>query len=265
MRRMEDRVENLLVVRIFGRKKRKTEDIVIKEMPLTIFLNNEELITLLCTPENLKYLAVGFLSSEGFIKNRKDIKKLALDEEKGMVWIEVKENKDFVKKLMFKRLITSGCGKGATFYSAVDATASKKIDSKKNISFQQVTNLVNKMQQSSLLYRSTGGVHSAALCNEEDILIFSEDIGRHNAIDKIFGECIFKRIPTEDKIIVTSGRVSSEILLKAAKKNIPIIISRSAPTNLAVKLATKLGVTLIGFARGKRMNIYTNDWRVSSN
>lgn len=261
---MEDRIENLSVVRIVRQKKKEDKDAVIREIPLTIFLNGKELITLLCTSENLKYLAVGFLSSEGFIKNRKDIKKLALDKEKGMVWIEVKENKDFVKKLMFKRLITSGCGKGTTFYSAVDATVSKKIDSKKNISFQQVTNLVNRMQQSSLLYRSTGGVHSAALCNEEDILIFSEDIGRHNAIDKIFGECILKNIPAEDKIIITSGRVSSEILLKVAKKNIPIIISRSAPTNLAVKLATKLGVTLIGFARGKRMNIYTNDWRVSA-
>lgn len=262
---MEDRIENLSVVRIVGQKKKKAKDIVIKETPLTIFLNNEELITLLCTPENLKYLTVGFLSSEGFIKNRKDIKKLVLDEEKGMAWVETRGNKKFVKKLMFKRLITSGCGKGATFYSAVDATVSKEIDSKKNISFQQVTNLVNKMQQSSLLYRSTGGVHSAALCNEEDILIFSEDIGRHNAIDKIFGECILKDIPTEDKIVITSGRVASEILLKVAKKNIPIIISRSAPTNLAVKLAIKLGVTVIGFARGKRMNIYTNDWRVSSN
>ncbi len=265
MRRTEDRIENLSVVRIVGQKKKEAKDAVIREIPLTIFLNNKELITLLCTPENLKYLAVGFLSSEGFIKNRKDIKKLVLDEEKGMAWIEVKENKDFVKKLMFKRLITSGCGKGTTFYSAVDAAVSKKIDSKKNISFQQVTNLVNRIQQSSLLYRSTGGVHSAALCNEEDILIFSEDIGRHNAIDKIFGECILKDIPTEDKIVITSGRVSSEILLKVAKKNIPIIISRSAPTNLAVKLATKLGVTVIGFARGKRMNIYANDWRVSSN
>lgn len=262
---MEDRIENLSVVRIVGQKKKKAKDIVIKETPLTIFLNGKELITLLCTPENLKYLAVGFLSSEGFIKDRKDIKKLVLDEEKGMAWVEARGNKGFVKKLMFKRLITSGCGKGTTFYSAVDAAVSKEIDSKKNISFQQVTNLVNKMQKSSLLYRSTGGVHSAALCNEEDILIFSEDIGRHNAIDKIFGECILKNIPTGDKIIITSGRVSSEILLKVAKKNIPIIISRSAPTNLAVKLATKLGVTLIGFARGKRMNIYANDWRVSSN
>jgi FdhD protein len=96
-----------------------------------------------------------------------------------------------------------------------------------------------------------------------NILIFSEDIGRHNAIDKIFGKCLLEGIQADDRMIITSGRVSSEILLKAAKREIPIIISRSAPTNLAVKLADKLGITLIGFARGRRINIYTNDWRVS--
>jgi len=120
------------------------------------------------------------------------------------------------------------------------------------------------MQRESELYRATGGVHSAALCDNRALLIFSEDIGRHNAIDKIFGKCLIEGIQTDNRVIITSGRISSEILLKIAKRNIPIIVSRSAPTSLAVKLANKLGITLIGFARGKRINIYTNDWRVQS-
>ena len=90
-----------------------------------------------------------------------------------------------------------------------------------------------------------------------------EDIGRHNAIDKIFGECMMEDIPTEDRIVVTSGRVSSEILLKVSRRNIPIIISKSAPTNLGVRLANEMGITLLGFARGKRVNAYTNDWRIT--
>ncbi|MFC1952414.1 formate dehydrogenase accessory sulfurtransferase FdhD [Chloroflexota bacterium] len=94
------------------------------------------------------------------------------------------------------------------------------------------------------------------------ILVFSEDIGRHNAIDKIFGECILRDIPTNDHMIVTSGRISSEIVLKVAKSNIPILISKSAPTSLGVRLADELGITLIGFVRGRRMNIYANRWRV---
>jgi len=109
----------------------------------------------------------------------------------------------------------------------------------------------------------TGGVHSAALCDTESILVFSEDIGRHNAIDKIFGKCILKDMPTDGRIVITSGRISSEILLKVAKRNIPIIISKSAPTDLGVKLANDLGITLLGFARGKRTNAYANDWRIA--
>jgi FdhD protein len=112
------------------------------------------------------------------------------------------------------------------------------------------------------VFKATGGVHSAALCEAKSILVFSEDIGRHNAIDKIFGECILKDIPTEGCLIITSGRVSSEILLKVARRNIPLLISKSAPTNLGVRLADDLGITLVGFARGRRMNIYTNGWRI---
>jgi len=112
------------------------------------------------------------------------------------------------------------------------------------------------------VFKATGGVHSAALCHTKGIFVFSEDIGRHNAIDKIFGECVLRDIPTDDHMIITSGRISSEILLKVARRNIPILISKSAPTNLGVRLADELGISLIGFVRGKKMNIYTNRWRL---
>ena len=259
---MEDRTEYLQVVRVTEKDREKKKDVVIREAPLTIFLNSQELVTLLCTPGNLKNLAVGFLYSEGILQSKKEIKKIVLDEEKGIIWVETKRSQDFVKKLMFKRLITSACGKGVTFYNVLDATSCEKIESEAKISSQEIFNLINKMQRQSQLYRATGGVHSAALCDNRKILIFSEDIGRHNAIDEIFGKCLLEGIQTDNRMIITSGRVSSEILLKIAKRNIPIIISISAPTNLAVKLATRLGVTMVGFARGKRMNIYTNDWRI---
>ena len=111
---------------------------------------------------------------------------------------------------------------------------------------------------------ATHGVHSAALCDTENILVFSEDIGRHNAIDKIFGKCLLEDIPTDDRVIITSGRISSEILHKVAKKGIPIIISISVPTNLGVRIADSLGITLIGSVRVKKINVYTNDWRIMS-
>lgn len=260
---MDERTEYFPVVQIIKNVKEVKTDVVVRELPLTIFLNNKELVTLLCTPENLKDLAVGFLYSEGILQSKEEIDKMALDRQKGIIWIEVKGDKDFVKKLMFKRLIPSGCGQGATFYKVADATSCKEVDSDLRISSQSALNLAKKMQQQSQLYKATGGVHSAALCDKKNLSIFSEDIGRHNAIDKIFGRCLLEGIQTDDKIILTSGRISSEILLKVAKRNIPIIISRSAPTNLAIKLANKLRVTLIGFARGRRINIYANDFRIS--
>jgi len=111
---------------------------------------------------------------------------------------------------------------------------------------------------------ATHGVHSAALCDRKSILIFSEDIGRHNAIDKIFGKCLLENIPTDNRAVITSGRITSEILHKVARRGIPIIISISAPTNLGVRIADSLGITLLGFVRGKRINAYTNDWRIVS-
>lgn len=260
---MEGKTEKFPVIRIREEAREEKEDLVIRESPLTIFLNGQELVTLLCTPENLKNLAAGFLYNEGILQSKEEIEKIVLDEEKGIIWIEIKGNKDFVKRLMFKRLITSGCGKGATFYNAADKISSRKVVSKITVSSREILSLMKNMQQQSQLYRVTGGVHSAALCDNTDILIFSEDIGRHNAIDKIFGKCLLEGIQTDGRMIVTSGRVSSEILLKMAKRGIPVIISRSAPSNLAVNLARELGITLVGFARGRRINIYANDWRVS--
>jgi FdhD protein len=139
-----------------------------------------------------------------------------------------------------------------------------KVESKVEIPTLQVIALVKEFQHRSQIYRTTGGVHSAALCDTSDIIVFSEDIGRHNALDKIFGECILNDIATDDRIIITSGRISSEIVLKVAKRNIPIILSKSAPTNLGVRLADDLGVTLVGFIRGRRMNVYTHAERIAT-
>ena len=259
-----DNVERVSIQRVTEEGKKVNEDLVIRELPLTIILNKQEIVTLLCSPLDLKYLAVGFLLSEGLLNAKDEIKKTIVDDQRGIVRVETTGDKELDSELVFKRLITSGCGRGASLYSAADAQALAKVESKSAISAVQVFNLVKKFQQGSEIYRATGGVHSAALCDTENILLFNEDIGRHNAIDKIFGKCLLEGIQTDDRMIITSGRISSEILLKIAKRNIPIIISRSAPTNLAVKLANKIGITLIGFARGRRINIYANDRRVTN-
>jgi len=241
----------------------RLEDVVARETPVTIVFNNQELVTLLSSPNDLNYLAVGFLFSEGLIKNKKDIEKLLVDDQKGVVRVETSEDTALAGESVFKRIITSGCGRGASFYSSADIELDR-VESRTEISIHDVLSLAHDFQARSEVYRSTGGVHSAALCDTRNILLFNEDIGRHNAVDKIFGECLLRDIATDDRIVLTSGRISSEILLKIAKRNIPIIISKSAPTDLGVKLAGDLGITMLGFVRGKRMNVYTHDWRVLS-
>lgn len=257
-----DSIETFYIKRFTETSKEDIEETVARERPLTIVLNNRELVTLLCSPTELKYLAIGFLSSEGLVKSKDDIKKILVDDRRGIVRVETVEEQEFSDEQMFKRFITSGCGRGATFYSAADVQGEIKVESRTEISVTEVFTLTKAFLHRSQMYRTTGGVHSAALCDTASILVFADDIGRHNAIDKIFGQCLLENIPVEEHLIISTGRISSEMLLKAAKRNIPIVISKSAPTALGVRLAGELGITLIGFVRGRRMNVYSHDWRI---
>jgi len=262
--KMGNEVEKIPIIRLTEGEKLNVEDVVVRETPFTIILNNEELVTLLCSPSDLKYLAVGFLFSEGLLHSKDEINKILIDEPRGIVRVETKDGSQAGKDVLFKRFLTSGCGKGASFYNAADVQAQKKVESRVSISASEIFVLVKEFHHRSQVFIETGGVHSAALCDNTSILVFKEDIGRHNAIDKILGECLLTDISTENRLILTSGRISSEILLKVAKREIPIIISKSAPTNLGIKLAEDLGITLIGFVRGKRMNVYTNAERITN-
>jgi FdhD protein len=259
---MEDRVETISILRVTDEDSREMEDSVVREFPLTVMLNDQELVTLLCSPAEQKNLAVGFLFSEGFLTSRDEIKRVTLNEGTGVVRVETRGGDEVARELLFNRLITSGCGRGASFYNAADIAADR-VTSELTVSAAAILSLTREFQHQSETYRATGGVHSAALCDTDSILVFSEDIGRHNAIDKVFGKCILEDIRTDDRIVVTSGRISSEILLKVAKRNVPILVSKSAPTNLGVRMADDLGITLVGFVRGKRVNVYTHTARVA--
>lgn len=259
---MENNIETLNIRRVTEEVASDIEDIVVREFPMTIMFNDRELVTLLCTPGNLKNLAVGFLFSEGFIESKDEIRNVTINDGTGVVRVETEGGDELAREALFSRLITSGCGRGASFYSATDVVG-QRVESLLKITARNILALARKFQHQSETYRATGGVHAAALCDSADILVFDEDIGRHNAMDKVFGECLLKDIPTDDRLVITSGRISSEILLKVSKRNIPILVSKSAPTNLGVKLANDLGITLVGFVRGKRANVYTNGWRVT--
>ncbi len=255
-------MEEFKIIKVKEDKRDEVNDLLAEEIPFTILLDDKEFVTLLCTPADLKELAYGFLFTSGVITEKEDIKKIIINEQQWTAYIELK-NANPAEELVFKRLYTSGCGKGTIFYNAVDVMHRGKNTSDFKIKSSNIKNLMVEFQKKSQIYVKTGGVHSAAIADQDDILIFKEDIGRHNAIDKVIGGLICQEISFADKCLLSSGRISSEVLLKAQKCQIPVVISQSAPTNQAVKLARDLSITMIGFARGSRMNIYSNQERIT--
>ena len=250
--------ERINIVRVTAESRAEVEETVVRERPLTIFLDGRELVTMLCSPVELEALSVGWLFSEGLLESRDNIKDISVDAERGMARVNTVDGAAPDSALPLKSYVASGGGRGTSFQTVALAGVKSGI----TIEAGQVLALVHDFQQQSPTFLETGGVHSAALCDTANILVFAEDIGRHNAIDKVFGRCLLDGIATADRILITSGRVSSEILLKVARRQVPIIISVSAPTDAGVALAESLGMTLVGFVRNRRMNIYTHDWRV---
>lgn len=245
------------ILKVSGEKVEGAIDEVASELPVTLVVNSQPLVTLLCTPAELEELAVGFLLSEGLLKSRSSIRKLDVSEKELTIRVDLSDVPDDFDKMFEKRTISSGCGKGITFTSYRTA-AHDRIDVKDNIvSLEDIKTLLGNFRSISKLYLETGGVHSAGLSDNREILFFSEDIGRHNAVDKLIGKAFLQSVSVENKILITSGRVTSEIMTKAGRNRFPILISRAAPSCMAISYAEDMGITLIGFARGDRMNIYT--------
>ena len=240
----------------------EVDDVVVREYPLTIFLNDEELVTLLCSPKALDFLVYGFLISEGIIQDKNDITAMKVDEEKGVVDIFTREQKDMSSYFMGKRMMTTGCGRGTVFYNIHDVISCRPAEEGLRVKAKKLLALMREFSAASEVFQNTGGVHSAALSDGNDILIYHEDVGRHNALDKVLGEAFVNEIPLTDKMILTSGRISSEMLTKASKRGISMVVSRSAPMDLALRIGEEMNTTIVGFARGNRMNVYTGSSRI---
>ena len=242
-----------------------SEDTVIVEYPLTIYINDEEWITLLCSGKDQYYLAVGFMYSEGIIKSIDEIEDWHMNQKEGKIYLKVKDNIAFRNKMKGKRTITTGCGKGTIFYDVLDALTTKPIKSSMRISAELIIDKAAEFQKKSQLFIETGGVHACALYDRDKLVCFHEDIGRHNALDKVIGQMLVSNISLQEGWLLVSGRISSEIVIKASRINIGLLASRSAPTNLAIEIASKIHLTLIGFARGNRFNLYTGGERLLFN
>lgn len=245
------------ILRIREGEAAEADDLVAVEEPLALHVNGARLVTLLYTPPMALELALGHLLSEGIIASREDV--VSFSHRKDGVFIGIRGE---VPSGPAERVITSGCGGGISGEYPENLQKIKKITSELPIHHERVAELADDFRKKSRLFEETGGVHSAALSDGAGIIVFAEDIGRHNAADKVFGKCLMDGIDTSDKALLTTGRISSEIVIKAARSSVPVIVSRSAPTSLAVTLAENFGITLVGFARGRRMNVYCHAKRI---
>lgn len=234
-------------------------DSIIEEIPLDIFVNSEFYAALMCSPLEVKELAIGFLFSDGVIPSIDSIKSLDQPFENRICVIL---NHEILVDKSSVRAMTSGCGKGSVHVISLEECSVKFIESNCKFAARDILRLMKEFNHKSDLFKQTGGVHSCCICSEESILLFSEDIGRHNALDKVVGKALLSNIDLNDKLVMTTGRISSDIVVKVAKAGIQIIVSHSAPTALALNIAKAANITIIGFARGSRMNIYCKEHRI---
>lgn len=253
---------NQQIIKYTNGKLVETTDDIVTEFPLTIFVNNEEFATMVCTPTHFEEMVIGFLASEGVIRFYDEIESISIDEGAGYAYVNLQSDVITSQQYYSKRFIGSCCGKSRQFYFQNDVKTSKTSTSKQTLTPEQCISLMKAMQESSVVFQETGGVHNAALCTPEKMLVSRTDIGRHNALDKLYGYSILNQIPVRDKIIVFSGRISSEVLVKASKIGVGIVLSKSAPTDLAIKLANDLNITAVGFIRGNSFNVYSHTERI---
>ncbi|HET7577750.1 MAG TPA: formate dehydrogenase accessory sulfurtransferase FdhD [Bacillales bacterium] len=250
------------VTRCHGSEWETLEDEVAVEYPLTVMLNGEEFATIVCTPADLEDMVLGFLASEGVIRFPREIQSLTVDEGRGYAYVEANSKQPVSQDFYMKRMIGSCCGKSRHFYFQNDARTAKTVTSMRQLSAGHCFALMEELQQQSVFFKKTGGVHNAALCTENGIEAIRTDIGRHNALDKLYGYGLKNRVSMADKAVAFSGRISSEVLLKISKIGTGILLSKSAPTDLALNLAEELNITVVGFIRADSMNIYTHSWRI---
>ena len=255
-------IYNYNITKVKGGKKFTFEDTLIREVKLDIVVNNERIAALMATPVDQEALAIGYLISENILNSVKDIESIALKDDGMTVDIKAKINDDAVERLNTEGVVISGCGRSKTANIDVDKIEAMVNDCDFHITSQQISEEMNGFFQYCKLYEQTGSVHTAKLYLDGGEFFIAEDIAQHSTVDKVIGKAKLAGVDTTNSALMVSGRLSSEMVAKAVMHQIPILISRTASTCLGVQIAEKFGLTLVGFARENRMNIYTHDRRI---
>jgi FdhD protein len=250
---------------------------VVVEEPLEIRLNSRSVAVLMRTPGREKELAAGFCLGEGLVSSLNDVALVrhcgravpdevaegdALDESRNRVDVRLLPGVEPLVPREAATLIRSGCGRTDAGSLAQSLTP---LDSQVTIRAETLPHLLGQMTRQQSAYRAAGGIHAAAVFDARGrAIVVCEDIGRHNAVDKATGYCLLRGIPLHDKVLVSTGRASYDMVAKGVRLAVPILASISSPTSLAVELAEHLNCTLLGYLRGKTLNIYTHGWRIAA-
>jgi FdhD protein len=243
------------------------EDEIAVETIISIFANGKPISSILCSPVLEKELAIGYLFTTGILESFEEIQSIEVENYnidfrfKDQVAIESR----LTNSLFVNRIISSGCGAPEYWLQVKKGKGLSSIDSKLQVQVQDIFKIITNLNQNSKIFRRTGAVHAAGLYDPEaNLIIVAEDIGRHNAVDKVVGYSISHEIRLDDKILVSTGRLTADIIFKSAKCKIPIVASMAAATDSGISTANITNTTLIGFVRGKRLNIYTNPFRITN-
>lgn len=279
---MPDPTVELAYIEYDGERASPVSRAVIAETPWVLYVDKHELVTFMCSPTDLHLLALGFLRSEGLIERLDDVwqLKVYLDEDRVYMFfpaaglagersmptcaeasgsIDVRLRGGLPARPA-KRILTSGCGGGVTF----DDLSGERppLQSSLRISAAQIANLMRLLNEHGQLYRTSRGVHTSALASPSELLLLAEDVGRHNTLDKIRGASMLHEVATRDRVLLSTGRISTEMISKARKMEVPIVMSRTSPTAASVALAHRWNMTLIGYVRGRQMRIYAGAERI---
>ncbi len=238
-----------------GSDKRTVDDNIAVESQLRIRINGSDLLSIYCSPSMIRELVTGLLLSEQIIEGRLCIDRMSIEYNEEIV-VDIPAEGEITDKGAIR---TSGCVGGISYEKSGTLGHA---DYKGTLKPDELIELYKMFQGTSETYRLTGCVHNAAIADRSSIVVHSEDIGRHNAVDKVIGYCLLEKISLDDKIMLVSGRLSSEMVYKCAFWKIPFVVSRTAPTLKAIEIADASGITLIGFLREKRFNIYSGAERI---
>jgi FdhD protein len=234
---------------------------VVVERPLTLFLNGQEIVTMMTIGDHPEYLGVGYLINQNMLLPDDEITAAEYDDDIETVVVRTKRKTDFEEKLK-KKTLTSGCAQGTIFGDLMEKFEEVRLPPDAVLRTSWLYSLTKKINTAPSLYLTAGAIHGCVLCEEDRPLIYMEDVGRHNAIDKIAGYMAMEGVSSAGKIFYTTGRLTSEMVIKTVQMGVPILISRSGFTAWGVELARKAGLTLIGRARGKRFVALSGEDRI---